>query len=529
MMGWHRCPNAAIGGRDDIYRRRPPVPPRPARWRRRGVGRRSPRRLARGLGPGRCHTACGTGTAAGRRGHRPGPRADRPPPGPDGHHRRAGDPARRAARAARADRHQEGLRPGAVRRVHGARGRPAGAVLPDPRRVGGRPAGHHGRRAGAGGRAAPGPAGVHRLRRLPVRIVHLGADHVGGGAAPGGACGHRRGDPGVDVGQPVPVRRVPPHRRRGQAGPRRLGGGLMHAFDFTVAASADDAVDRAAGGAALLAGGTTLVDLMKLDVLTPRQVVDINALPLRGIAAGYPVIARALVQSASPQLRNMASIGGNLLQRTRCGYFRDVHTPCNKREPGSGCPAQAGENRGHAVLGTSTSCVATHASDLAVALVALDAWVRLYSRAGDRLVRLVDFYRLPGDTPQLENQLQQGELLTEVVVPALHWSTRSTYVKVRDRASYEFALASAAVALDVRGRRIRQARVAAGGVGTVPWRLRAVERALRGRPLVPESFEAAARSAADGARPLAHNGFKVALVQRTIVRALTEVARGVTA
>jgi xanthine dehydrogenase YagS FAD-binding subunit len=169
--------------------------------------------------------------------------------------------------------------------------------------------------------------------------------------------------------------------------------------------------------------------------------------------------------------------------------------------------------------------VATHASDLAVALVALDASVRLHSRAGDRQVRLADFYRLPGDTPHLENQLRQGELLTEVVVPPLDFATRSTYVKVRDRASYEFALASAAVALDVRARRIRDARVAVGGVGTVPWRLPTVEQALRGRPLVPEVFEAAARSAADGAHPLAHNGFKVTLVQRTIVRALTEVAR----
>jgi xanthine dehydrogenase YagS FAD-binding subunit len=221
----------------------------------------------------------------------------------------------------------------------------------------------------------------------------------------------------------------------------------------------------------------------------------------------------------------MASIGGNLLQRTRCGYFRDVHTPCNKREPGTGCPAQTGENRGHAILGTSASCAATHASDLAVALVALDASVRLHRAGGDRLVRLADFYRLPGDTPHLETQLQQGEVLTEVVVPALDFAHRSTYVKVRDRSSYEFALASAAVALDVRAGRIRDARIAVGGVGTVPWRLPAVESALRGRPLTPDVFAAAARSAADGAKPLAHNGFKVTLVQRTIIRALMEVSR----
>jgi xanthine dehydrogenase YagS FAD-binding subunit len=323
----------------------------------------------------------------------------------------------------------------------------------------------------------------------------------------------------------------------------------MHAFDLATATSAPDAVDRAVDGSAFLAGGTTLVDLMKLDVLTPAHVIDINGLPLRGIGYGrdglrigalermsdvaadrqvalrYPVISRALLASASPQLRNMASIGGNLLQRTRCDYFRDVQTPCNKRQPGTGCPARSGENRGHAILGTSASCVATHASDLAVALVALDASVRLYGHDGERLVRLADFYRLPGDTPEVEHQLRPGELITEVVVPGLDWFATSTYVKVRDRQSYEFALASAAVALEVRARRIRDARVAVGGVGTVPWRLPSVEQALRGRPLVPEVFEAAALSSVDGAQPLPHNGFKVKLIQRTIVRALLELTR----
>src|SRR2546429_1053727 len=322
----------------------------------------------------------------------------------------------------------------------------------------------------------------------------------------------------------------------------------MHGFDFSAATSVEDAVDRAVDGSAYLAGGTTLVDLMKLDVMTPEHVIDINALPMRGIsggrqglrigalermsdvaahrdvAVGYPVIARALVQSASPQLRNMASIGGNLLQRTRCDYFRDVHSPCNKRQPGTGCPAQNGENRGHAILGTSASCAATHASDLAVALVALDASVRLHSRNGDRLVLLADLYRLPGDTPDMENQLQPGELITEVLVPALPWSRHSTYVKVRDRRSYEFALASAAVALNLRGHRIRGARVAVGGVGTVPWPRPALEGAVSGKPPVLARFAAAAPSPAAGARPLARDGFKVTLVQRTIVRALVELA-----
>jgi xanthine dehydrogenase YagS FAD-binding subunit len=222
----------------------------------------------------------------------------------------------------------------------------------------------------------------------------------------------------------------------------------------------------------------------------------------------------------------MASIGGNLLQRTRCTYFRDVAMPCNKRQPGSGCPAISGANRMHAVLGTSDSCVATHASDVAVALVALDAEIRLVSATGSRTVRLADFYRLPGDTPEVENDLRPGELITEVLVPRLDWASRSTYVKVRDRQSYEFALCSAAVALDVQDSRIVDARVAVGGVATVPWRLASVEAALRGAPATQEAFEAAASVAADGARPLSANGFKVTLLKRTVVRALLELTEG---
>jgi xanthine dehydrogenase YagS FAD-binding subunit len=322
----------------------------------------------------------------------------------------------------------------------------------------------------------------------------------------------------------------------------------MRAFDFAAPHTLKGALDCVQADTAFLAGGTTLVDLMKLGVVNPAHVVDINGLPLRGIDAGrhglrigalermsdvaadkrvatdYPVLAQALVHSASPQLRNMASMGGNLLQRTRCGYFRDVHTACNKREPGSGCPAQAGENRGHAVLGTSDACVATHPSDLAVALVALDASVRLRDRRHERVVRLADFYRLPGDTPQVEHTLRAGELVTEILVPPLRWARQSAYLKVRDRSSYEFALASAAVALDLRGHTIHDARLAVGGVATKPWRLAGVEAALRGQRATRESFEAAARLAVDGARPLAHNGFKVALVQRTIVRALMNLA-----
>jgi xanthine dehydrogenase YagS FAD-binding subunit len=322
----------------------------------------------------------------------------------------------------------------------------------------------------------------------------------------------------------------------------------MRPFELTAPETVDAAVDAAlASPGTFLAGGTTLVDLMKLDVLTPQHVVDINALPLHGIettedglrigalermsdVAAHPgvppVIARALLQSASQQLRNMASIGGNLMQRTRCSYFRDVATPCNRREPGSGCPAIAGTNRMHAVLGTSDACVATHASDLAVALVALDARVRLVGADGERTVALSDFYRTPGDTPDVEHDLRPGELISEVLVPRLDRATRSTYVKVRDRQSYEFALCSAAVALDVRDGRVVDARVAVGGVATVPWRLPAAEAALRGAPATQESFEAAAALAAEGARPLSANGFKVSLLQRTVVRALLAVTEG---
>ncbi|MEV0069387.1 xanthine dehydrogenase family protein subunit M [Amycolatopsis sp. NPDC050768] len=317
----------------------------------------------------------------------------------------------------------------------------------------------------------------------------------------------------------------------------------MRPFELTAPTTVEDALDASG---TFLAGGTTLVDLMKLDVLTPQRVLDINDLPLRGIDTTdglrfgalermgdiaahpgvYPAISRALLLSASQQLRNMASIGGNLMQRTRCSYFRDVTMPCNRRDPGSGCSALAGVNRMHAILGTSDSCVATHASDVAVALVALDAEVELTGKTGKRTVKLTDFYRTPGETPDVENDLRPGELITEVRVPRLDWAENSTYVKVRDRQSYEFALASAAVALDVRDGVIADARVAVGGVATVPWRLTAVEEALRGKPVTQESFEQAASLAAEGARPLAFNSFKVSLVKRTVVRALLELTEG---
>ncbi|MCG3757451.1 MULTISPECIES: xanthine dehydrogenase family protein subunit M [unclassified Amycolatopsis] len=317
----------------------------------------------------------------------------------------------------------------------------------------------------------------------------------------------------------------------------------MRPFELTAPATVEDALGSAG---TYLAGGTTLVDLMKLDVLTPQQVLDINDLPLRGIDTAdglrfgalermgdiaahpgvYPAISRALLLSASQQLRNMASIGGNLMQRTRCSYFRDVAMPCNRRAPGSGCSAISGVNRMHAIFGTSDSCVATHASDVAVALVALDAEVVLAGAEGTRTVPLTEFYRQPGETPEIEHDLRPGELITEVRVPRLDWAENSTYVKIRDRQSYEFALCSAAVALDVRDGKIADARVAAGGVGTVPWRLPAVEEALRGAELTEEAFAAAAAVAVEGAKPLSGNVFKPSLLKRTIVRALLELTEG---
>ncbi|OLF14775.1 FAD binding domain-containing protein [Actinophytocola xanthii] len=322
----------------------------------------------------------------------------------------------------------------------------------------------------------------------------------------------------------------------------------MRPFEFAAPDSVRQALHQARDGSAYLAGGTTLVDLMKLDVMTPTLVLDLNALPLRGIrvdrhglrlgalepmsevaanglvATGYPMITKALLLSASPQLRNMATIGGNLLQRTRCGYFRDTASPCNKRAPGSGCPAIDGDNRTHAVLGTSAQCVATHASDLAVALVALDASVVIHGATGTRRMPVAELYLLPGVTPHQEHRLRPGEIIAEVVVPTLDWARRSTYVKVRDRSSFEFALTSAAVAVDLRHGVIEDVRVAAGGVGTTPWRLPAVERALRGRPMRTDVFEAAAMVASHGAKPLTHNAFKPELLRRTIVRALTSLA-----
>jgi xanthine dehydrogenase YagS FAD-binding subunit len=320
----------------------------------------------------------------------------------------------------------------------------------------------------------------------------------------------------------------------------------MKAFAYKMAGSTQEATSVGTQSA-FIAGGTNLVDLMKIDVMEPKELVDVNQLPMRGISldgAGlkigalekmayvaerpevvehFPVISQALLKSASAQLRNMASIGGNLMQRTRCGYFRDVVMPCNKRVPGSGCPAFSGENRMHAILGVGNACCATHPSDLAVALVALDASIKLQGPKGTRSVKLDDFYPLPGDTPDREHDIEPGELITEVTVPYTGWYQRSAYLKIRDRESYEFALCSAAIALDLDGQTIRDASIAAGGVGTKPWRLPEVAQALIGKRAGQDTFQRAAELATAGARPLGQNAFKVTLLKRTLTRALMQL------
>jgi xanthine dehydrogenase YagS FAD-binding subunit len=320
-------------------------------------------------------------------------------------------------------------------------------------------------------------------------------------------------------------------------------------FRFSKASDEAAALAAAASGARYVAGGTTLIDLMRETVERPAAVVDINALPygdidlqpstLRigslvrmselaahpGVRGQFPVIAQALESSASAQIRNMASIGGNLMQRPRCLYFRDVSAACNRRAPGAGCAAIDGRNRTHAILGTSDACIATHPSDFAVALTALDATVITRDGSGEHRIPIADFFRQPGRTPGQEHNLSAGALIAGVEVQVAPEARRSGYLKVRDRESFEFALASAAAALDVAAGRVRAARVAVGGVGTVPWRLPAVEHALIGRTAGPDLWRDAASHAADGAKPLSENGFKVELVKRTVERQLAAVAR----
>jgi xanthine dehydrogenase YagS FAD-binding subunit len=323
----------------------------------------------------------------------------------------------------------------------------------------------------------------------------------------------------------------------------------MYPFSYTRATTIDSAIALVAQQpqAAFVAGGTEMLNWLKDDVERHDLLVDINDLPLGtiefgpnglrlgglarmsdvaahpAIRAGYPVLVQALELGASPQIRNAGTVGGNLLQRTRCPYFRETSFPCNKRRPGSGCAARDGEHRVHAIFGASDACVATHPSDMAVALAALDAVVRIQGLSGQRTVSLTDFHLLPGDTPDRETVLEHGELVVGVDVPASPFAVRSHYLKVRERASYEFALVSAAVAVELVGGVVRSARIALGGVAAKPWRAHAAEAALLDQPFDAASISRAGAAAVAEARPLPDNAFKIPLTERTVIRALETV------
>src|SRR6185437_6598842 len=386
-----------------------------------------------------------------------------------------------------------------------------------------------------------------------MRLLHAGPAHVRGRVAEGalraGRCGRARSD----ERQHLPVRRLQEYPCGDPAGAREQG---MKPFVFARASDPAQAIKAAAAASTaqqgaeirFVAGGTTLIDLMKLDVEQPRQVIDINHLPLDRIenlpdgslkvgalvrnsdlahhprvVRDYAVLSQALLAGASAQLRNMATTGGNLLQRTRCMYFRDVHMPCNKREPGSGCSAIDGFNRTLAILGTSEHCIANNPSDMNVALTALEAIIVIRGTGGERKVPIGEFFVLPGDTPQRETVMQPGDLITHVTLPPPRAGVKSHYLKLRDSASYEFALASAAVALGIDGGAIRHARVALGGVGARPWRSPEAERALQGQPANAATFAAAADAALRDAKPQSQNAFKIELAKRCLVHALTTV------
>lgn len=327
----------------------------------------------------------------------------------------------------------------------------------------------------------------------------------------------------------------------------------MKTFDYTRASNPEEAISAIDNidTAKFLGGGTNLLDLMKEGVEQPDHLVDVTRLELAkiielpggGVRIGamarnsdtanhplirqrYPVLSQAFLAGASPQLRNMATVGGNLMQRTRCYYFTDTTMPCNKREPNSGCAAIEGFNRIHAILGTSQQCIATHPSDMCVALTALDAVVRVRGSNGEREIALVDFHRLPGDTPEIETELQPGELITAVDLPANDWTNNSYYLKVRDRNSYAFALVSVAAALNIQDDVIQDARVAMGGVAHKPWRAMTAEEMLVGKLANEETFRQAAETALAGAQTYEHNAFKVELGKRAIVRTLSTITAG---
>jgi xanthine dehydrogenase YagS FAD-binding subunit len=327
----------------------------------------------------------------------------------------------------------------------------------------------------------------------------------------------------------------------------------MITFQYARANSVAEAVHLIGGDpyAKLIAGGTNLIDLMKMDVEQPTTIIDITRLPLKQVEAmpggglrigalvrntdlayhplveqRYPVLASAIMAGASQQLRNMASTGGNLLQRTRCHYFYDTATACNKREPGSGCSAIDGHNRMHAILGASEACIAVHPSDMCVALAMLDAKVHVSGASGDRMIAFADFHRLPGDSPQRDTNLNGDEIITEVELPPQGFARHHTYLKIRDRLSYAFALVSIAVGLELDGDIIKEGRFALGGVAHKPWRDSQAEAALRGQPANTATFARAADVLLRGAKGYVHNTFKIDLARRCIARALTQAALG---
>jgi xanthine dehydrogenase YagS FAD-binding subunit len=324
----------------------------------------------------------------------------------------------------------------------------------------------------------------------------------------------------------------------------------MIPFQYTRATDVADAIKQIATdpSAKFIAGGTNLIDLIKYDVAAPTRLIDISRLPLRKveetatggvligalvpntdlayhpvIEARYPLLSRSILSGASQQLRNMASTGGNLVQRTRCFYFYDATTPCNKREPGSGCSAISGVN---AILGTSESCIATHPSDMCVALAALEATVHVTGPAGARTIAFADFHRLPNNTPQIDTNLEPDEIITAIELPAKGFSTNYSYLKIRDRLSYAFALVSVAAALELDGDTIKEARLALGGVAHKPWRSSAAEVILRGQRADASTFANAADLLLRGAKGFGHNDFKIGLARRAIVRTLGQAARG---
>ena len=327
----------------------------------------------------------------------------------------------------------------------------------------------------------------------------------------------------------------------------------MHTFEFTrpenftaaVATAAKAKTAQQGADVRFVAGGTTLIDLMKLNVETPARLLDINRLPLDKIEAtpdgglrigatvrnsdlahhatvqrDYAVLSQALLSGATAQLRNMATTAGNLLQRTRCMYFRDTAMPCNKREPGTGCPAITGSNRTLAVLGTSEHCIASNPSDMCVAMAALEATIHVQGAKGSRAIPIGDFHLLPGSTPNRETVLEPGDLITYVTLPPPRSGSKQVYLKLRDRASYEFALASAAVVITIAGGKVTQARIALGGVGTKPWRSPEAEAALVGKPADVANFRKAAEAAMRNAKPQSENGFKIELAKRCLTQAL---------